>query len=108
MGAIGIETVVQGLQTEQIVRVHVLAVIACKGHNRRIIMAVLRSMSLVAVVLFARTEAALANARLLHLRIFILHGRGRRLTTRVEQVDLLVGLLLKELLLDLIRELAHV
>ena len=63
-GAIGIKTVVQGLHTEQVIRMHVLAVIASKRHNRRIILAIFLSL-LVPFELIVCVEIVLSNAFLI-------------------------------------------
>ena len=65
----------QGLHAEQVICVHVLAVIACEGHNRRVILAVFLG-PLVPFELIVRVEVVLASALLSQFRIFYLLGRG--------------------------------
>ena len=65
----------QGLHTEQVIRVHVLAVIACEGHNCRVILAVFLG-PLVPLELIVRVEVVLASALLSQFRIFYLLGSG--------------------------------
>ena len=65
----------QGLHTEQVIRVDVLAVIAGERHDRRVILAVFLVL-LVSFELIVRVEVVLASALLFQLRIFYLLRRG--------------------------------
>ena len=65
----------QGLHTEQVIRVDVLAVIAGERHDRRVILTVFLVL-LVSFELIVRVEVVLASALLFQLRIFYLLRRG--------------------------------
>ena len=65
----------QGLHAEQVIRVHVLTVIACERHNCRVILAVFLG-PLVSFELIVRVEVVLASALLSQLRVFYLLGSG--------------------------------
>ena len=65
----------QGLHTEQVIRVDVLAVIAGERHDRRVILTVFLVL-LVSFELIVRVEVVLASALLFQFRIFYLLRRG--------------------------------
>ena len=65
----------QGLHTEQVIRVHVLTVIACEGYNLRVILAVFLGL-LVPLELIVRVKVVLVTSALLfQFRIFYLLRR---------------------------------
>ena len=96
-----VQTIVKSLQAEQVICTGLAAIISSERDHGRIILTFIPILDL----LIDSTNDALFIAVISNL-IFRRSWRG--LATSVEQINLIVCLLLKELLLDLICKLTHI